>query len=218
MDLHARVLFCHDPGDRLVCVNEPPYPAAPRWYAGTSRDGRVVRYRTDVPGDLRAAIAALDVAAAGAAHLAAVASLLATDRPLGAIWIGPAYAFGETPTEGAGARIIDGDSRSVLLPHYPWVHAELAERAPVVAAVVDGAAVSVCCTARRTDRAAEASLDTIADYRGRGLATAVTAVWAAAVRRSGLVAMYSTSWDNLASQGVARRLGLVPYGWDAHIG
>ena len=31
--------------------------------------------------------------------------------------------------------------------------------------------------------------------------------WALAVRRAGIVPVYSTSWENLASQGVARKLG-----------
>jgi hypothetical protein len=44
----------------------------------------------------------------------------------------------------------------------------------------------------------------------RGLAAAVTAAWSAQV--ADRTAFYSTSEDNLASQGVARRLGLRPLG------
>jgi hypothetical protein len=34
------------------------------------------------------------------------------------------------------------------------------------------------------------------------------------VRRENRIPLYSTSWDNAASRGVARRLGLVLYGAD----
>ena len=43
---------------------------------------------------------------------------------------------------------------------------------------------------------------------------AVVAGWAAAVRDLGLIPFYSTDWNNVASQGVTRKLGLVMYGVD----
>ncbi|HZS91689.1 MAG TPA: GNAT family N-acetyltransferase, partial [Chloroflexota bacterium] len=43
---------------------------------------------------------------------------------------------------------------------------------------------------------------------------AVVAGWARAIRASGRIPLYSTSWDNHASQAVARKLGLVQYGTD----
>ncbi|MGH2617528.1 MAG: GNAT family N-acetyltransferase, partial [Thermomicrobiales bacterium] len=41
--------------------------------------------------------------------------------------------------------------------------------------------------------------------------------WAQAVRQEGRIPLYSTSWENLASQAVARKLGLVLYGVDLDI-
>ena len=46
-------------------------------------------------------------------------------------------------------------------------------------------------------------------YRGHGLAQRVTA--ALAIRASGRVPLYSTSWTNHASLAVARKMGLEMY-------
>ena len=75
-----------------------------------------------------------------------------------------------------------------------------------------------CYSARLTGRAAEAGVETLETHRGRGYAPAVVAAWAHAVRETGRIPFYSTSWDNLASQAVARKLGLVQYATDLSIG
>jgi len=78
-----------------------------------------------------------------------------------------------------------------------------------MAVIEDGAAVSLCHSARLTDRAAEAGVETLDVYRGRGYASVVVAGWAHAIQATGRIPLYRTSWDNLASQAVARRLRLV---------
>ena len=82
---------------------------------------------------------------------------------------------------------------------------------PIAAVEAEGSAISVCCCAARTGDAAEAGLETASAFRGEGLAVRVTAAWALAVRASGRVPLYSTSWDNTASLKVARKLDLALY-------
>jgi RimJ/RimL family protein N-acetyltransferase len=65
--------------------------------------------------------------------------------------------------------------------------------------------------------AAEAGVETLEAFRGRGLATAAVACWARAVQRSGRLALYSTSWDNAPSQAVARRLSARLYGENSQL-
>jgi predicted GNAT family acetyltransferase len=96
-----------------------------------------------------------------------------------------------------------------------WLHGRLPERdrgltAPWVVAIADGEVAAVCETARSAPTAVEAGVWTYEGHRRRGLGTAVTAAWSALV--ADRTAFYSTSWDNVASQGVARRLRLRPLG------
>ena len=127
---------------------------------------------------------------------------------------GPAFAFPETVEEPDATVLVD--EVRLLARHFSgWTAPRFRGRSPVVAVVEDGDAVSVCFCARRSDTAAEAGLETAAAFRGRGLGPQVAAAWALAVRASGRIPLYSTSWSNAASLSVARKLGLVAYanGW-----
>lgn len=154
---------------------------------------------------------------------------------------GPAYCFpdncaglaaGElgpgSPLPGVELVCISGagDRAELLEAEFAdWIP-ELADRQPCFAMVEKRRAVSLCCSARVLRGgnaevstpllAAEAGVETVPGHRGRGFAPRVAAAWARAVRELGGVPLYSTSWDNGASQSVARRLGLVPYGEDWH--
>ena len=77
-------------------------------------------------------------------------------------------------------------------------------------ALVDGDVAAVCETARSAPSSVEAGLWTYEPHRRRGFGAAVTAAWSTLV--TDRTAFYSTSWDNHASQGVARALGLHPIG------
>jgi len=122
---------------------------------------------------------------------------------------GPAFTF---PEIAPGASdIVPVETLSQLERHFRgWTAGELPERSPMLAVFDGGNAVSVCFSARSSPAAAEAGVETAASHRGRGLAGRVTAAWAFAIRRSGRLPIYSTSWNNGSSLAVARRLGLQP--------
>ena len=132
----------------------------------------------------------------------------------GQIAAGPAFRFPDTLATPAGVTLID---RLDLLERNfrGWLASELPWCSPIVAAIDAGYPVSVCfCATRNSALAVEAGVETAPAFRGRGLAARVTAAWACAIRSSGKIPLYSTSWTNAGSLGVARKLGLVQYASD----
>ena len=135
---------------------------------------------------------------------------------------GPSYVI-ENAVPPAGSAIVTSDEAvpanlHAARPEKWWEREEwsdlLAGRlGPWAIAVDAGRVVALCHTPRARGGAAEAGVWTHPDDRRRGHASAVTSAWAAIARSRYDVLFYSTSADNLASQGVARRLGLRPIGW-----
>ena len=227
MEMQVEALFRLDAAGRLRHVNEPEAPEAPRFFLGRTPQGNVWRCRHDLPSDavreLGRIVAGEPVAPAldgePPAGADAVIALLEMLAPVRDVWRGPAYAFPDTAliARPTPAMAVTARNAALLQGDFTLLRAPLDAIQPCLAVVADGVAVSVCHTARRSDRAAEAGLETLDAYRGKGYAVAATAAWATAVRRSGLQPLYSTSWDNEASRAVARRLGLVQYGEDWHV-
>jgi FR47-like protein len=218
MQTQIATLFKLDQRGRLLAVNEPGSPRAPRFFMGRTSAGNSWAFRHDIPDDLVAAIAPL-CAAEPIAHdresppryAPAIRSLLGVGSHE---WRGPAFLFPEILPQHAGATLLAPDALACLSLHFQPLQASFAARTPVAAVIADGVAIAVCCASRRGARAAEAGVETIAEMRGRGHALAVVATWARAVRTLGHTPLYSTSWENHASRAVAQRLGLIEYGED----
>jgi RimJ/RimL family protein N-acetyltransferase len=94
-----------------------------------------------------------------------------------------------------------------------WIDVALAWQ-PLVAALEGRHAVSVCGSVRRTGEAHEAGVDTAPAFRRRGHAHRAVAAWLVEVKRLGREPLYSTSWQNAASQALAASLGLTMFGTD----
>ncbi len=194
---------------RLVSTREPGPSPGPRFMLIRGPVGCAWAAHADLPGALAAGLDALarsetpsaDVRAEPV-HATRYRSLLG-DR----VEFGPAFEFPAAIPAPAGCIVVTHLSQ--LGRHLRgWTADELPERGPIVAIAEDGHAVSVCFCARRSPAAAEAGVETAERFRGRGYAPRVTAAWALAVRASGRLPIYSTSWDNEASLAVARKLGL----------
>lgn len=219
MELKAAALFTHDTDRRIVTSNEADGERAPRLFLGRTRDGIVWRFRDDLSQDLVSSLGQLLSAEPPLADprtrpatFDALCAALSIEGPIDKEWEGPTWYVPESIPAPADILAIGPENVELLRAHYSWTAEHWQEVWPCVAVVEDGVAVSICYSSRLTPDAAEAGVDTVEEFRGKGYAMRVVAAWARAVRASGRVPIYSTSWDNLASQAVARKLGLVLFG------
>jgi RimJ/RimL family protein N-acetyltransferase len=220
MHMQVGTLFRLDADGRMTGINEPGDQPAPRVFLGRTAEGNVWRFRRDLQVALvRELEAILESEPMGGdlpqrpATFDRLCSALSVHEPISNIWQGPAWYVPSTVQPTASIDVVAVTDDALLetsFPNGPY-------REPCFAVVSDGVAVAVCESARTSEHAAEAGVATADAFRGRGYASAAVAAWARAVRASGRVPLYSTSWDNIASQAVARRLGLVLYGVDFHI-
>ena len=215
-DIHLRTLFLLDSAGRIRGTREPDPDPGPLFALIRGRASCAWAVRADLSQEIAEKLAGLAREEPPVADFRDAPVHAERYRSLagGEEYSGPAFAFPETVEQHAATVLVN--EVQLLARHFSgWTAAEIPGRSPAVAVVEDGDAVSVCFCARRSDTAAEAGLETAAAFRGRGLGPQAAAAWALAVRASGRIPLYSTSWSNAASLSVARKLGLVAYanGW-----
>lgn len=231
MELQTSALFVSDPDGRLRFIREPGYEEAeldpaPRFFMGRIPWGNVWRLRHDLPGGLardleelcraEPLLPSMATAADEPRNAAAIRDVLASHAPIPQEYRGPAYQIPDRVRAPGGVVLISEANAHLLETHFPG---KITSRsgfrfAPIAVAVAQGRAVSICFCSRLTESVAEAGLETAEPFRGRGYAGAAVAGWAAALRQLGRLPLYSTQWRNVASQGVAHKLGAVQYGED----
>ena len=223
MELHVRTLFRHDDAGRLSAVNEVTDQPPPSLFLGRTLIGNLWRVRRDLHVTLvreLETIVALERVATDLRQspvpFQCLLDVLNQHAPVKRVWQGPAWHF---PDE----IVPPNDIRTVIVTNIELLSATFGGEVeswvdchPCLAVVEHDVPVAVCFSSRSSAAASEAGVETLAAFRGRGYASAVTAAWARAIRDLGRIPLYSTSWDNLASRGVARRLGLTLYGADVH--
>ncbi|MFN2399894.1 MAG: GNAT family N-acetyltransferase [Gemmatimonadaceae bacterium] len=214
--LQLETLFILDGDGRILSTREPQGTPGPLFFLVRSATECAWAVRTDVDAELAEELLSLarkeppvqDVRVARL-HADRYCSLLS-----GRVQSGPAFGF--PPSLINPPSVVEIEDEALLEMHFRgWVPGEIgAGRAPVWAVVEDGYPVSICFSARRSDLAAEAGVETAAEFRGMGSASRATAAWARAIRGSGRTPLYSTDWTNEASLALARKLALEPYASD----
>lgn len=228
VELHVDALYERDAAGRIAGVRGGGAPA-PLFHLVRSVEGNRWLVGATLPPAARSTLEALAAAEPRPRALAemehgppacrgAVLALLASVTPVGGEYRGPAYMFPEAPGLSSAVEVLGQPSDARPHAGLAWLAAFRDEDRPVVVARdATGTAVAVCHSARLGPASAEAGLEVAVAFRGRGLGVAVARGWATAVRAGGRVPLYSTSWENDASRGVARRLGLEAYAEDWHV-
>lgn len=224
--MQVEVLFTLDENGRMLGINQSggDVEPAPRFFFGHTTQGPICRFRFDLPENLvkhlKEVAAAepmlMDSRTCPSSHNQ-FKDILQSHAPIERIWIGTAYRFPKHISPPTNVVRLSSENAGLLKGDFANMVTELDDGKPYLAVIEDSQAVSVCRSVRLSSRAHEAGVDTLDTYRWRGYATSAVAAWALAVRSLNLIPLYSTSWDNVASQGVARQLGLVQYGVDYHV-
>lgn len=228
-DLHLKTAFVLNGEGRITATREPGASRGPLFSLVRSSTCCAWAVRADVPKDLASELDVLareeppvldlrDAPVHANQYMSLLGGRMGAGHEAGGTprqSAGPAFTFPDAVLQPADVVVVE-DERLLEQNFRGWVVGEIAGgRSPVLAVVEDGYPVSVCFCARRSDLAAEAGLETAEAFRGRGFGPRVTAAWALAIRASGRIPLYSTSWTNIASLAVARKLGLAAYasGW-----
>jgi RimJ/RimL family protein N-acetyltransferase len=225
MNLHARALFTHDEHSRLLRVNEPGGGGlASRFFLGRTSEGNLWRFRADLPERLMTKLETLcrdepvtQDLHSKPHHFEDYLRVLEVHESVQTMWQGPNYHFTRDLEPSRPVIAITETNAELLEGGFEELIPELPDWQPFLAVVEDGRAVSICRSVRITEEAHEAGVETLHDSRGKGYAKDVVAGWARLVRSLGARPLYDTSWENTASQAVARKLQLVPYGTDFHV-
>lgn len=225
MEIQVEALFIHDQNRRIRYINEPSdRPLAPRFFLGRTKAGNIRRFRYDLPDKFVKQLDelfALEPIAANLRdrpiHFERYRDILQTHATVQDIEIGPAYQFPDEIKFPTHVVRITRENAELLRDSFSGWIPGLEVSQPFMAVVEDERVVSLCHSVRLSSQAYEAGVYTLEGYRGRGYATAVVAGWAVAVRELGRIPLYSTSWENVASQGVAQKLDLILYGVDLSV-
>ena len=229
MRIHVATLFNCDSDSRILSLRRPwSRPGGPpRFFMGRTHGNNVWLFRHDIPDDLTHELEVLCLSEPSANRLmrppgiaTEIRAALQTRGPITREYRGPAYLIPEGTEAPTDAVLITKGNSRMLEAGFPWMLPHITadvDIGPVTAAVFNGSAASICYCARLSPLGAEAGVETLEAVRGRGYATAAVAAWATATRRRELLPLYSTSWENVASQRVAEKVGAVCYGEDWEI-
>jgi hypothetical protein len=218
----VETMFRHDKSGRLVGRDPSSLADVPRLYILRTQHGVISRFRSDLPDNLVARLKQVANGARGRqrdwpAQNAELLRLLLAHGPVTSLNAELVYVVPVKVVPKVSPTAINASNANLLHGGLEEWLGDVRRAQPFMAMIEDGRGVAVCASVRISDAAHCAGVETDVNYRRKGHAANAVAGWATAVRALGATPFYSTKWDNLASQGVARTLGLALVGADFSI-
>ena len=222
MQRHIEALYTHDENKRIVAVNQWDGGVAPRFFLGRTSVGNAWRFRADLPADLASKLEYLcleepENLKQEPRHKDKYIQLLSAHLPIKQVWQGPAYGCSKPVEPSLPFLQITEENAYLLRGGFEDWLLDVPHRQPFMAVLEDDHAVSICSSVRITELAHEAGVETLTAYRRQGYAANVVAGWANTLLKKKIIPLYSTSWDNVASQKLAKKLGFSQFGTDFYI-
>jgi GNAT superfamily N-acetyltransferase len=206
----VEAMFSTDDRDRLN-------GDAPHLYILRTPELVICRCHADLPAEIATTVEQLSVRPRGrmrewAREYADYLRALSSVGPLTSMRAGQLYRFPDLlASEGSCISIVEDNAYLLRGGLDEWLP-DSALGLPMVAMVADGRAVSICASVIAAKMVHSAGVETLPDYRRRGLGVQAVAGWARAVQAGGATPFYATTFDNVASQRLAARLGLSVVG------
>ena len=222
MKMHCDALYVHNALEELVCINDWIERPVPLFWMGLTREGILWRFRSDVSAEIRGQAERLidrepnALEARLPEHHDSLRDLFGAQNPVA----GPTYWLSALSAKSQrGVQRMSADNSFLLRDSAldAWIP-DIPYQQPMFASIEDGRAAAICASVRSTSLAHEAGVETLSNRRRRGHATAAVAAWAQELLGADIVPLYSTTWDNLASQRVATGLGFEAFGWEYRVG
>jgi hypothetical protein len=229
--------FVLNPAGRILRVNAPDNPPAPRFHIAGCAEGNLLHLRFDVSDRTAREISRLarsepplERRNSVPVHMDEYVALLERDAPVARQEIGLGYELPNNLAHAQSVQIVrsqtaEGDA----------LYADLASNGvaeglrdmgfkdekefwePWCVAFDGSDMAAIAFAARLGEKGAAVGVATAKAFRGKGLAAAATAAWTWHPRLAGLTLGYSHNRDNRSSQRVTERLGLRFFGVGAAI-
>ena len=203
----AETMFASDERGRLSGAD------APHLHLLRTPQGLICQCHADLADEVADALYGLAKRPRGrpsewASECADYAEALSSVAQLKALRAGLLHSFPAQSESNYTAVNISEDNAKLLIGGLEEWRPDIAGGLPMMAMVVNGRAVSICASIKASTAAHCAGVETLPAYRGKGFGSQAVAAWAQAVRALGAAPFYGTTFDNYASQRVARRLDL----------